>query len=31
MQPNINNTLTCINCGFVKMVIVENLEYMNQV
>lgn len=27
MQPNINNTLTCINCGFVKMVIVENLEY----
>ena len=27
MQPNINNTLTCINCGFVKMVIIENLEY----
>ncbi len=27
MQPNINNTLTCISCGFVKMVIIENLEY----
>jgi transcription initiation factor TFIIIB Brf1 subunit/transcription initiation factor TFIIB len=27
MHPNINNTLTCINCGFVKMVIIENLEY----
>ena len=27
MQPNINNTLTCINCGFVKVVIIENLEY----
>lgn len=27
MQPNINNTLTCINCGFVKIVIIENLEY----
>lgn len=27
MQPNINNTLTCPNCGFIKTVIVENLEY----
>lgn len=27
MQPNINNTLTCPNCGFIKNVIVENLEY----
>ena len=27
MQPNINNTLTCPNCGFIKNVIIENLEY----
>lgn len=27
MQPNINNTLTCPNCGFIKTVIIENLEY----
>lgn len=27
MQPNINNTLTCPECGYIKMVIVENLEY----
>lgn len=27
MQPNINNTLTCPNCGFIKSVIIENLEY----
>lgn len=27
MQPNINNTLTCNNCGFIKSVIIENSEY----
>lgn len=27
MQPNINNTLTCPKCGFLKKVIIENLEY----
>jgi transcription initiation factor TFIIIB Brf1 subunit/transcription initiation factor TFIIB len=27
MQPNINNTLTCPDCGFIKTVIIENLEY----
>lgn len=27
MQPNINNTLTCPECGFIKTVIIENLEY----
>lgn len=27
MQPNINNTLTCPSCGFIKTVIIENLEY----
>jgi transcription initiation factor TFIIIB Brf1 subunit/transcription initiation factor TFIIB len=27
MQPNINNTLTCPNCGYIKNVIIENLEY----
>lgn len=27
MQPNINNTLTCPKCGFIKNVIIENLEY----
>lgn len=27
MQPNINNTLTCPKCGYIKKVIVENLEY----
>lgn len=27
MQPNINNTLTCPTCGFIKNVIIENLEY----
>jgi transcription initiation factor TFIIIB Brf1 subunit/transcription initiation factor TFIIB len=27
MQPNINNTLTCPKCGYLKNVIIENLEY----
>jgi len=27
MQPNINNTLTCIGCGYVKKVIIDNNEY----
>jgi len=27
MMPDINNTLTCMNCGFMKVVIIENLEY----
>ena len=27
MQPNINNTLTCPECGYIKKVIIENLEY----
>lgn len=27
MQPNINNTLTCPQCGYIKVVIIENLEY----
>ncbi len=27
MMPDINNTLTCMNCGFIKTVIIENLEY----
>lgn len=27
MQPNINNTLTCNNCGIIKAVIIENMEY----
>jgi len=27
MQPNINNTLTCPSCGYIKTVIIENLEY----
>lgn len=27
MQPNINNTLTCKECGFVKMAIIENNEF----
>jgi transcription initiation factor TFIIIB Brf1 subunit/transcription initiation factor TFIIB len=27
MQPNINNTLTCPTCGYIKNVIIENLEY----
>lgn len=27
MQPNINNTLTCPKCGYIKKVIIENLEY----
>ena len=27
MQPNINNTLTCIGCGFVKVSIIENNEF----
>jgi len=27
MQPNINNTLTCIGCGFIKMAIIENNEF----
>lgn len=27
MQPNINNTLTCNNCGVIKSAIIENSEY----
>lgn len=27
MSPDINNTLTCMNCGFIKTVIIENTEY----
>lgn len=27
MQPNINNTLTCSGCGFIKLAIIENNEF----